>query len=162
MNKKLFAVLIVFLTLVTAVHAQRGEPCWIKVTTEEHLYRGSFLRYTIGSIEIAKSCTLPVETQRERRYLFDVEDYGIYELRLIAHEINNGAIHTWNGGRMECKTVYLLISEVMGTWLIKAELYENGDLIDSKQIVWNFQGDSNGEGYPYRLRFSSFFYGDQS
>jgi len=153
MRKKILA-LAVATVLVTMAAAAARDPYMedkfaIRVNLERELYHGQYWKYSIGTVDIGNGCTLPSKPNITYHTRSRIKDYGCYSMSITLHEWNNADISTWyrcDFCGKEAAFMYLS-SDLEGIWIIDVELYENGRLIDSRHIVWNFQA-------PDRLRFS--------
>ena len=143
--KKYLIPLIVLVLIIPAISAQNGA-FFLRVNTQRELFRGEFWKYSIESIDVSRDCSPRQLADVNSTTLFEVADYGNYEIAIHMHEWNNDDFATWDKFTFQGTSAVVCLDNLEGIWIIDVYLYENGILVDSMHRCWNFQ-------HKERLRF---------
>jgi len=143
--KKYLIPLIVLAIIIPTILAQNGA-FFLRVNTERELFRGEFWKYNIESIDISKECSPRQSLDVGATMIFDVADYGSYEIEIYMHQYLSDDFATWNKYSFQGKSAVVCLDNLEGIWIVDAYLYENKILVDYMHRCWNFQ-------HKCRLRF---------
>jgi len=148
----LIASLLLVMTYQSVLADNYTDTFSLRVNTSKQLYHGQYWKYGLESVEIGNGCSLPSRDISEY-YMYDITDYGSYEIVVHMHHYLNTDFATWERFCFEGKSANICWVgldtgvSLEGIWVIDVYLYESGELVDKMHIVHNFQEN------PERLRF---------